>query len=695
MEPKDKAGNQKAGAEHKADAESSPPKDAAVAVTKAERRLDKAEKKLDKAQAKLPTKTRPHIEREVDGNTNKVRHRLRFEKEIIPEGTKPALPLRAAETVAGGIATSALVKVHGKIRETERENVAVEASHKGELAAEHGLKRGLRWNRNRLRSKPYRAVRKAERNVSARKADLAWQTLLKDNPELQRKHNINKWIQKRKLRRKYAQAAREAKQSAHFTQNVLTNTGKVIRAAVENAIVRRTALGTIALLALIVVLFAAGLASCTAMISSIQSSYISASYMADEQDITNSDLYYTEMETDLQIDIDETETNFPDYDEYRYSIGEISHNPFELLGYLSAAYDAFRFDDIKSDIEDLFDLQYNLTREEIIEYDSAGNEIHILQTTLTVTPLSTVIASLLPDGEQTDRYGIYLETYGNRQAFYNPFDFAWLNYVTSGYGYRIHPITGDKNLHRGVDIGVADGTSIKAMHDGRVISAGDMGDYGLCVVIADNKGYQSRYAHCSSLSVSVGQEVKCGDVIAAVGSTGSSTGPHLHLEVMLDGEYLNPLFFVENGGSGSAGNSGTNGGTATYPGEAPTTETFAAMLEEAEKYIGYPYVWGGASPETSFDCSGYVCWVINHSGWNVGRLTAQGLYNICTPVSASEAQPGDLIFLTGTYSTTDLATHVGIYVGNGMMIHAGDPIGYASVNTQYRLDHLLGYGRLP
>ena len=251
---------------------------------------------------------------------------------------------------------------------------------------------------------------------------------------------------------------------------------------------------------------------------------------------------------------------------------------------------------------------------------------------------------------------------------------------------------------RPTKIYLVEGPTIKAMHDGQVISAGDTGDYGLCVVIADDKGYQSRYAHCSSLSVSVGQEVKCGDVIAAVGSTGSSTGPHLHLEVMLDGEYLNPLLFVETGGSGSTGAggaSGTNGGTTAYPGEAPTNETFAAMLEEAEKYIGYPYVWGGASPETSFDCSGYVCWVINHSGWNVGRLTAQGLYNICTPVSAAEAQPGDLIFLTGTYSTTDLATHVGIYVGNGMMIHAGDPIGYASVNTQYRQDHLLGYGRLP
>ena len=128
------------------------------------------------------------------------------------------------------------------------------------------------------------------------------------------------------------------------------------------------------------------------------------------------------------------------------------------------------------------------------------------------------------------------------------------------------------------------------------------------------------------------------------------------------------------------------------PREYLDDETFAAILSEAEKYIGYPYVWGGSSPATSFDCSGYVSWVINHSGWNVGRLGAQGLYNICTPTS--NPQPGDLVFFKGTYDTSGVS-HCGIYVGDGRMLHCGDPIGYANLNTSYWQSHFYAYGRLP
>ena len=128
------------------------------------------------------------------------------------------------------------------------------------------------------------------------------------------------------------------------------------------------------------------------------------------------------------------------------------------------------------------------------------------------------------------------------------------------------------------------------------------------------------------------------------------------------------------------------------PGEYLDDETFAAMLSEAQKYIGYPYVWGGSSPSTSFDCSGYVSWVINHSGWNVGRLGAQGLYNICTPTSSPK--PGDLVFFKGTYDTPGVS-HCGIYVGDNKMLHCGDPIGYANLNTSYWQSHFYAYGRLP
>ena len=670
-------------------------------VIEAEARVEEAKRKLEKAKSKVPSKRRVKLEKEYDAKTGKVRRRLKFEKELMPEGAPlTPFPLRAAEGINRSARTALWMAGHQKIRETERQNVGVEAAHKGELIAEQAAGGVLRWNRRRLREKPYRAVRQAERALQKEEINLEWRRNLQEHPELKRKRALAKWAQKQKIKRKYAAAAREAKKAEQHTQNVLNASGQIIRSVAQQVAARKSLLATVALLGLIVVMFSAGLTSCMAMVSGIQSSYISVSYMADEDDICESDLYYSEMETDLQIDINETETNHPGYDEYRYNIGEIGHNPYELLSYLSTKYNAFKFRRIRSNIADLFWKHYTLTRTVIVEtrYDSDDEpyDWRVLQTTLSVRPLANVIAEGLENDEERTRYGLYMQTYGNRQAFGNPFDFAWLGRVSSPYGYRIHPITGVKNLHRGVDIAVAEGTVIKAVQDGRVVSAGENGGYGLCVVIQDNKGYLSRYAHCSSLSVHAGQRVKRGDAIAAVGSTGNSTGPHLHLEVMLDGEYLNPYFFVETGDDGNGATPGGGGVVIPgYPGEPPTDATFARILEEAEKYLGYPYVWGGSSPSTSFDCSGFVSWVINHSGWNVGRLGAQGLYNICTPVSRAEAKPGDLIFFTGTYSTPLPVTHVGIYVGNQKMIHCGNPIQYASINTNYWNRHFYAFGRLP
>ncbi len=665
---------------------------------KAVRRTERADCRVEQAQMKLPAKRRLHMERQPDEASGKMKRRLRFEEEVLPEYRRPSLLSRGA----GAVKMAAVIKLHSKIREYERDNVALESAHKSELVAEQGVGRVLRWERNRRRAKPYRTLRKAQQKAARAHTDLAWQTALRDNPELQRKNALAKWVQKQKIKRKYSQAAHEAKQSAKFTQNVLTATGKIARAIAQYAAAHKAVFLAVAMLALVVMFFATGLTSCTAMLSGFQSSYISASYMADEGEICQSDLYYTEKETDLQIDIDNTEENYPGYDEYRYNIGEISHNPYELLGYLSTAFNAFTFAGVQSEIDRIFSEQYTLTREVIVEtrYDDDGDpyDWYVLQTTLTVRPLSAVAQSHLSPGEQTDRYGVYMQTYGNRQAFGNPFDFSWLGNVSSGYGWRVHPISGEKSLHRGIDLAVAQGTPILAVQDGRVVSAGDAGSYGLCVVIEDDKGYQSRYAHCSSLNVSAGQEVKRGDVIAAVGSTGNSTGPHLHLEVMLNGEYLNPYFFVDNGDDGTGAIPGTPGGPAIpdYSGEPMGDGSFEAMLHEAEKFLGWPYVWGGSSPSTSFDCSGYVSWVINQSGvGSVGRQTAQGLYNLCTPVSSANAQPGDLIFFTGTYSSPGPVSHVGIYVGGGRFIHCGDPISYANTGSPYWSAHLYGYGRLP
>lgn len=680
---------------------------------KAQRRVNTTNRKLEKAQSKLPTRRRVHLEKQYDSEAGKVKRRLRFDEELIPEGEKPPLPKRAVKGVVRGVKTAAVLKVHQKIREVEHENVGVEAGHKVEFATERAVGRFLRWNRRRLKSKPYRMERKARLNVSKANADMAYRQLLKDNPELQKKA-LNKWIQKQKIKRKYAAAARETAKGAKHTQNVLTATGQIIRAVAQAIGAHKAVLGIVALAVLVVVLFGSMFSSCTAMLSGVQSAVISTCYVANDKEINDSELKYTELETDLQKNIDDTEADYPGYDEYRYNIGEIGHNPYELMGYLSAAYDAFTYAQVEAELSRLFGEQYTLTREEIVEVryrtethtDEDGNDYevevpynwYVLQTTLTVRPLADIIAGSLAPGDQTDRYGVYMQTYGNRQSYGNPFDFAWLGYVTSPYGYRIHPISGEKNLHRGMDIGVASGTPIKAIQDGRVVSAGDAGDYGLCVVIEGEDGYQSRYAHCSSLSVNAGQEVKRGDIIAAVGSTGNSTGPHLHLEVTHNGEYLNPYYFVDNGGDGftPGGGAAGNPDIPDYSGEPMGDGSFEAMLAEAEKYIGMPYVWGGSSPSTSFDCSGYVSWVINHSGvGSVGRQTASGLYNLCTPVSKDNMQPGDLIFFTGTYSSPTPVSHVGIYIGGGRMLHCGDPIGYANINSNYWSLHYYSGGRLP
>ncbi len=660
---------------------------------RAERRVERSGRRLERAQAKLPVKRRAHLEQEYDAASGKVRRRLRFEEEVKPEQASPSLPAQAGRTLK----MAAVMKIHGKFREVEHQNVAVEAAHKGEFAAERATGRFLRWNKRRLRSKTYRAARQAERQLAMDRAELAWQTALRDHPELRWQNVLSRWMQKQKIKRRYAQAAREAQRTVQHTQQTATVVGKIARAVQQYAAAHKSALLIVAMLALAISFFSAGLASCTAMLSGAQSSYLSATYLSDEQEICNSALYFTELETDLQLDINSTEANYPGYDEYRYSVGEISHNPYELMSYLAAMYDPFTFEQVKPELDRLFAEKYQLTRTPITEtrYDENGNPYQwkVLKTTLTVRRWADLMAETLTPGEQTDRYGAYMQTYGNRHAFANPFDFPWLGYVSSPYGYRVHPTTGVKDLHRGVDIAAAQGTPVAAIHDGKVVSAGDTGSYGLCVVIEDNQGYQSRYAHCSTLSVSTGQEVRRGDVIGAVGSTGDSTGPHLHLEVMLNGEYLNPYYFVDTGGSSEP----TGPIIPDYSGEPVGDDRFQAMLAVAEQYLGYPYVWGGTNPTTSFDCSGYVSWVINHSGWNYGRLGVMGLEDICTPVSAADAKPGDLVFFIGTYDAPypNRPTHVGIYVGGGRMIHCGDPISYTSINTPYWQSHFYGFGRLP
>jgi murein DD-endopeptidase MepM/ murein hydrolase activator NlpD len=444
------------------------------------------------------------------------------------------------------------------------------------------------------------------------------------------------------------------------------------------------------------------------------------SYLAEDADIDAVEVGYTEWDTDLVIQAKNAESSHPNYDEYRYNIDDVGHNPYELLAYLTAKHDNFTYSNVEGVLRGLFAEQYNLTFTPSVEvryrtetvtdtwtdpetgetYSSTYDiqvpyDWHILTVTLTARSFTDVVTPKLTTQDERDRYEVYMFLHGNRQYVGNPFDASWLPHVSDFYGWRVHPITGEKDNHTGVDIALPTGTEILAGGDGVVLEAGNNGSYGLAVLVDYGEGVSARYAHCSSLLVSAGQSVTKGDVIALVGSTGQSTGPHLHFEVMKDGRFLNPLYFADGTQGGAA--PGAPGGPAysEYPGEAMDDPAYAALIAEGEKHLGKPYVFGASGPN-SFDCSGFLCYILNQSGVaSVGRTNAQGLYNLCTPVSPGEARPGDLVFFENTYSAGHPVTHCALYVGNGMVLHAGKPVQYASIETRYWQDHFYSFARLP
>jgi cell wall-associated NlpC family hydrolase len=476
-------------------------------------------------------------------------------------------------------------------------------------------------------------------------------------------------------------------------------------------------MAALAVLLLLVFIIISAFSSCSNMGISGVGSVIASSYLAEDEAIDDAELVYTEWETDIQIRARSAASTHPGYDEYRYSIGDVSHDPFELMAYLTAVYQDFTQTEADAGLRDIFSRQYSLTyvpetevrqRTETRVDPNTGEvtqvtvsyEWHILNVRLAANSFTDIVYSQM-DAEQRQIFDVLMVSKGNRQYVENVLGFNWLPYVSEYYGYRLNPQTGAKEYSNGIDIAAPSGTNILAGHDGTVISAGDSGGYGLTVMIKGKtpSGGEliTRYSHCSQLLVTAGQSVAKGDVIAKVGSTGSGAGPRLYLEVIADGLHLNPLYFADTGDDGSSYTPpGSPGGPdiPAYPGAPMTDERFAAIMEEAKKHLGKPYVFGASGP-SSFDCSGFVCYVLNHSGVkDVGRTSAQGLYNLCTPVSADNAKPGDLIFFKGTYSTSSTVTHVGIYIGNGMMINAGDPVKYADITTSYWQQHFYAFARI-
>ncbi|MCD8150767.1 MAG: C40 family peptidase [Clostridiales bacterium] len=543
-------------------------------VAKAAEKAEKAADKAEKANQKLPVK---HKLRRESSSAANARKKLRFGKaefETVevpkPTRTKPSAVKVPLQTVSGS--------AHKEVSRYEDDNTGVQAAHKGEEAAEGAVNvTGEAVYSHKLRK--YEKAEKLVRKSDNANVEALWQKHLAENPEAA-SNPLSRWMQKREIKKEYA-AARAAGRSAGSAAGTAAGYGstakgtakaaketKDITAVIGEFIAEHNkGLVIILICAVVVIALLCSLSSFPLLLQGTMNGLLGTTYVAEDEDIQAAETDYTAMETALQNRINNIESEYSGYDEYRYNLDEIGHNPFELAAYLTVIFEDYTEEEVQEELARLFNAQYTLNlKVKVIEGDDDDeDDYYILIVTLENHGLESLIAAGM-DEEQTTRYELLMQNYGNKRYLFEDSIYA----VSSDYE------------------------------------------------------------------------------------------------------------------------------TYEIPPEALTDERFANMIEEAEKYLGYPYVWGGSSPGTSFDCSGFVSWVINNcgNGWSVGRQTANGLLNLCTVVSASEAQPGDLVFFQGTYNTSG-ASHVGIYVGDGMMIHCGNPIQYTSIETAYWQEHFLCYGRLP
>ena len=559
--------------------------DADLAEPKLEKpikRVKKAAAKADKAQAKIPKKTMVKKERGFDPATGTVKTQLRFE-----EVDKKKPPSKLTHAVRDAPANFVLSQVHREVRQSEDDNVGVEAAHKVEQAVESGG-RLVQSSHRAHQLKPYRAAIRAEKKLERANLDALQKKAEIDSPT---SNPVSKWQQKQAIKKQYAAAKHN--QAAQTTAKAAENTAKAAKKAAEKAEKagkyvweHRRGFAIAAAILLMLAFLLNGLSSCSVIMDGVGSGIAASTYPLQDADMLGAEAQYCEMEAELQRYLDTYESTH-DYDEYHFDLDTIEHDPYVLISIITALHQGeWTLDEVQGTLQMLFDRQYILTEDVVVETryrtetdtwtDADGNthtdtyqvpyDYYICTVTLENFNLSHVPVYIMSE-EQLGMYATYMATLGNRPDLF------------------------------------------------------------------PGSGYIGKYVE------------------------GSYTDYDIPPEVLDD-------------------------------------EVFAAIIKEAEKYLGYPYIWGGSSPSTSFDCSGFVSWVINHSGWDVGRLGAQGLCNICTPVSSANVKPGDLVFFTGTYDTPGVS-HVGIYVGNNMMIHCGDPISYANLNSSYWQSHFYRYGRLP
>lgn len=565
------------------------------AASRADKAADKAEKAVDKLASKKKT-TKLRLEKNAAGSR---KAKLRFEKADITEIERPSV---AKHMASRGAAVSVTSRAHQAVSEYEDDNVGVQSAQGMTKAVEstaYTVDHAVYSHKLKAHAKADKLVEKSDKaNV-----DALYEKFKKDNPDAG-SNPFSRWQQKKAIKKEYA-AAKAGKNTASTTASASKGTGKATGKAAQgakNITEKVTEFCTTHSKAILLVL-AGGLlfmiicsmfSSCTAMFQSGAQVVLGTSFTAEDEDIIGADNDYKALEAALRSKINNIERTHSGYDEYRYDLDEINHNPYELAAYLTVKFEDYTRSEVQGTLQSLFDQQYELTLTEEVEIRTR-TETRTGTTTWTDPETGEVY-------EEEYEYEVEVE-----------YEYYILNVKLENIGLN------------------------------RVIGSSGM-----------SEDEMERYAVL--LQTNGNRPDIFGDDIYAV------TGEYTDYDI---------------------------------PGEALTDTRFANMIREAEKYLGYPYVWGGSSPSTSFDCSGFVSWVINNcgNGWSVGRLTANGLMGVCDIIPRSSAKPGDLIFFQGTYDTSG-ASHVGIYVGNGMMIHCGNPISYASIESSYWQSHFYCFGRI-
>ena len=478
------------------------------------------------------------------------------------KGGKPKKP--------GNLAADALsAKAHQSVRNADQDNNSgVEAAHFTEGSAEGAARAGSRFQYGR-KLRQYKKLERLEKKGNKDAVDSIFAERMKSDPQAG-SNLFSRWRQKQAIKKEYAAAkagAAAAENTASGTAKAAQGTVSITEKAFQFVQSHSHIIIGIAAVGLLVLVIAGSVSSCSVLINGGGNVVLGTSYTAEDEDLKGVETDYTKLEDKLRKQIDRIETDHPGYDEYRYNLAEIGHNPYELASLLTVEFENYTRSKVQARLPEYFEAQYELKLEEKVEIRT----------------------------RKETRVGYR----------YNPITGTGHTYtyqVTVQYEYKILNVT---LLNRGVDY--------VARNSG--LTDDQLQRYEVTLECRGNR-----------------DDLFAGIAFATPDGAGSS------------GEYQD----------------------YDIPGEALTDEKFRKMITEAEKYLGYPYVWGGSSPSTSFDCSGFVSWVINHcgNGWNVGRQTANGLMGKCDIIPKSEAKPGDLIFFQKTYNTSG-ASHVGIYVGNG------------------------------